>query len=109
MNSRVLYMLDAFVHSRPLLRRLIVLHCNDNFIKFLTECVYNIQKGHLVLLGEDERKLRKFVDVFKVLLDRKTSMKKRRHLLSTNRGQVFLKVIAQSIQDHFASEHGHIQ
>lgn len=82
--------------ARPNLRKSILLHCDDNIIKTINECVYNTLKENIPLTVSEKRKLKKFKSVLRKVLKTKGSVNKKRKVISQG-GGAFLPVLLKPI------------
>ena len=94
------------IDFKPVLKRFAILHLNDNFIKFLLDCIYNIVQGNVSLANSvlKENKLQKFKNLLTVLCNKKVKIKQKRKLLASNQGLQLVKLIYEPIQSHFENE-----
>lgn len=81
--------------AKPKLRKSIVLHCDEDLIRTIDECVYNTLNGNIPLKACEIQKLEKFKTVLRKVLKTKGSVKKRKAILQGGGG--FLPVLLKPI------------
>ena len=101
-NAQTVSMLQHFHKFSTLLKRLFLLHCDDQFIRFLTECVINILEGTVSLISK--ARFQRFEHTISSVFSarQKGNLKLIRRLLSTNKGIQLLAEVYQPITTHFA-------
>ena len=97
-------MLKHFIAFNSTLQRLFILHCNDDFIKFLSECILNILEGNITMQKGDRKDLKMYSQMIASIIKRRASLSKRRILLSTDEGLELIKTIAPKIGIHFSGQ-----
>lgn len=82
--------------AKPKLRKNIILHCDLDLIKTITECVYNILNGNFPLKECEKEKLKKFKAVLRKLSNTKGGLNNNRKAISQT-GGAFLPVLLYPI------------
>ena len=101
MIKQELYMLEFFVNMKPIVRRLYLLHCSKENIKFFSNCLFNIVSGHIGMAENDsKKKLEKHRRLIEILCNKKVGLKRKRQFLSASHGLKLLTLIQTSISRH---------
>ena len=80
--ERALPLLQTLVSSKPILRKAIIDHASPDLIHAVTEIVYNMLKGVIELTPEQKRRLTRYKEEFRTLVNKKLSVKKKRKILN---------------------------
>ncbi len=78
-------------------KRLLVLQCPAKLIYAIQELLYNIQHHKVALNEESIRPLLKNKALVRSLVDPKTALKKKRALLKTRKGLIFLSEVLHKL------------
>ena len=106
MSQQELYMFDFFVNMKPIVRRLYLLHCPKENIKFFCDCLFNIVSGHIAMAENASRKkLERHRRLIEILCNMKVGLMRKRQLLSASHGLKQLTLIQPSISRHLEIRH----
>ena len=102
--SQNLNILNVLIDFKPILHRLVILHCDSTFIKFLVDCVYNVVIGNVVIKSESQpkSKFKHYRNIITSLCSKKVSLSSKRKMLATNQGVRLIKDLRDAIKNHFA-------
>ena len=92
-------MLKHFHKFSPLLKRIFLFHCDDEFIRFLTECLINILEGNVSLISKARMHRFEYTVTNITTARQNHNLKLIRRLLSANRGIPLLSVIYHANHD----------
>ena len=110
MNLQNYYTVDLYLKFSPTLKKIFILHCPDNILKFFCDCVFNVVKGKVKLDKKLQEKAvflaREKVNLEKICSKRRIALKRKRQVLGSERGLRLLKLILPSVQIHLKSCHG---
>ena len=107
MSQRDYYMFELFVQMKPVVKRLYLLNCSPENIKFFCNCLFNIVHGHIQMDSNVSRKkLKPFEKLIEVLCDKKIGVQRKRQRLATSAGWKLLSLIQPSISSHLKKRHG---
>ena len=106
MTEQELYMLEFLVNMKPIVRRLYLLHCSKENIKFFKNCLFNIVSGQIGMAENvSKKKLEKHRRLIEILCNKKVKLKRKRQLLSASHGLKLLTLIQPSISRHLELGH----
>ena len=77
-NYHTLYVLKK---THPKLRKAIISNCNKEFVNSISECILNVLKGNVKLLGCSTRKLRKYKAAVRKVADKRVPLSSKKHLI----------------------------
>ena len=98
MSQQELYMFEFFVNMNPIVRRLYLLHCPKENIKFFCNCLFNIVSGHIAMAENvSKKKLERHRTLIEILCNKKVGLMRKRQLLSASHGLKLLALIQPSI------------
>jgi glucan phosphorylase len=75
------HMLCVLAKAKPKLVRQIVTGADASLVKTISECSYNILKGHVRLTATQKKRLSRYKRALRALADRKTSTRQRKTLM----------------------------
>lgn len=82
-------LLRALFHAKPGQRKHILAQSPDSLVKALCEIALNLVKGNIPLTTCQLKKLKKQKNIFRLLADKKKSLKKKRAALRQKGGFIF--------------------
>ena len=107
MSQQDYYMFEFFVKMKQIVKRLYVLHCPSENIKFFCNCLFNIVHGHIDMdANVSRKKLKKFEKLIEILCNKNVGILRKRQSLSTSAGLKLLSLIQPSISIHLRRRHG---
>ena len=107
MSQHDYYMFELFVQMKPVVKRLFILNCSAEIIKFFCNCLFNIVHGHIEMEENVSRKkLKQFEKLIEILCSKKVGIGRKRQSLSTSAGWKLLILIQPSISSHLKKRHG---
>ena len=107
MSQRDYYMLEIFIQMKPVVKRLYLLNCSAEIMKFFCDCLFNIVHGHIEMdANVSRKKLKPFEKLIEILCSKKVSIRRKRQSLSTSAGLKLLNEIQPSIASHLKKRHG---
>ena len=80
--KRALPLLQTLLASKPILRKAIIDHASPNLINAISEIVWNMLKGVIKLTPEQIRRLSRYKEQFRSLVNKRLSIKKKRKILN---------------------------
>ena len=88
---------------KPILHRLVILHIDNDFTKFLVDCVLNVVVGNVLVSSNPvlKFKLKRNQNLITLLCSRKVSLSRKRKLLAANQGVDLVKSLEKAIKQHF--------
>ena len=99
-------MFEFFVNMKPIVRRLYLLHCPKENIKFFSDCLFNIVSGHIAMAESvSKKKLERHRRLIEILFTKKVGLTRKRQLLSASHGFNLLALIQPSISRHLGIRH----
>ena len=99
-------MFEFFVNLKPIARRLYLLHCPKENIKFFCNCLVNIVRGHIAMAENvSKKKLGRHGRWIETLCNKKVGLMRKRQLLSASHGLRLLTLIQPSISRHLEIRH----
>ncbi len=99
MKEKELRTLKFFVSfKKAVLRKFFILHCDADFITFLSECVTNILNGNVVIR---KKTIMKYYNEMRILSDPKIPMSNRREILSSDKGLHLIQDMSRAVFNHF--------
>ena len=106
-SSQHLTTFKLLINLKPVLKRFALIHLDDDFIKFLVDCLYNIVQGNVSLASTyvTKQQFKKFKTILSLICDKKVKLPPKRKLLATHQGLQLIKLIHNPIQNHFKKEH----
>ena len=109
MNLQNYYTLSLYQKFSPTLRKFLILHCPDEIIKFLCDCIFNVVKGKVSLEKNVREKMsllsREKSNIETICTKKRVSLKRKRQVLGSDRGLRLLKVVLPSVQSHLKKCH----
>ena len=94
MSQQELYILDFFDDMKPIVKRLYILHCSVDKIKFFSDCIFNIVRGHIQMtVSASRKKLEKHKQMIETLCNKKVAIVRKRQTLSSKQGLKLLGLI----------------
>ena len=100
-------MFEFFVKMKVIVRRLYILNCAPENIKFFCNCLFNIVNGHIDMQANVSRnKLQRFEKLIEILCNKNVGIRRKRQSLSTSTGLKVLSLIQPSISNHLKRRHG---
>ena len=99
--TRHLNILNLLMGCKPILHRLLIIHIDSDFIKFLIDCVYNVVLGNVSIttVETNKQKFNRYKRIIS-LCSKSVSLKAKRKLLSTNHGVALIKLLERPIRRH---------
>lgn len=88
-------LLRALLTLKPKYREALLKKCGDEEINCITECIFNVLKGKVLLKDKDKSKLKKHKSVLRKLIS-KGSYKNRKQIF-VQKGGAFLPIILGSV------------
>lgn len=82
--------------AKPKIRKSILSHCDQDFIKTILECIQNTLNGDIKLTTDETNKLKKYKQVLRKILHTPCNLKKKRSLIIQN-GGAFLRTLLNPI------------
>ena len=96
-------MFEFFVNMKPIMRRLYLLHCSEENIKFFCNCLLNIVSGHIAMAQNvSQKKLERHRRLIEILCNKKVGLMQ---ILSASHGLKLLALIQPSISRHLEVRH----
>ena len=80
--ERALPLLQTLISSKPVLRKAIIDHATPDLIHAITEIIYNTLKGVIELTPDQKRRLSRYKEQFRALVNKRLSVKKKRKILN---------------------------
>ena len=80
--KRALPLLQTLLASKPILRKAIIDHASPDLINAISEIVWNMLKGVIKLTPEQIRRLSRYKEQFRSLVNKRLSIKKKRKILN---------------------------
>ena len=87
------YTLQVLKNGRPKLRKAIVSNCNKDLLHSICECVLNVLNGNIRLSDCKKRKLKKFKDSLRSLVDKRLPLASKRRVI-LQRGGFLLPLLS---------------
>ena len=97
-NQSILQILTTV---KPVLQRLILIHADLAFIKFLINCVFNVVKGNVCVSNKNVTS-KQFRPIIETICLKKVKVSEKRRLLATNQGIALVKIIAPDVLLHLS-------
>ena len=100
-NQSILQILTTV---KPVLQRLILIHADVCFIKFVVDCIFNAVKGNVCLSNKTNNKhtFKRFRYIISMMCQKKVKLSEKRRLLATNHGISLIKLIAPDVELHLS-------
>ena len=93
--------LQILTTVKPVLQRLILIHADLSFIKFLIDCNFNVVKGN-VCVSNKNVKSKHFRQIIETICQKNVKVSEKRRLLATNQGIALVKIIAPDVLLHLS-------
>jgi hypothetical protein len=68
--------------AKPQLRKSIIKNCNNELVKFISECVLNVLRGNVKLTAREKKRLQKFNVPIRALADKRASLSSNKQLIN---------------------------